>query len=179
MLHYYGVFFFPDPIMNQFIPLLKKIAELLSQNSWQLVTAESCTGGLISSFITELPGSSVWFERGFITYSNLSKQEMLAVPEDLLDQFGAVSEEVAAAMALGALKHSAGHIALSVTGIAGPDGGSTEKPVGTVCFGWARPGVEPKTLRVQLQGTRQEIRLSACQLALEGVISVILKEPHC
>jgi nicotinamide-nucleotide amidase len=153
--------------------LIKEIAEILKKKTWQLVTAESCTGGLIASLITELPGSSIWFERGFVTYSNLSKEELLSVPQQLIEQYGAVSEPVALAMATGALQHSAGHIALSVTGIAGPEGGSRDKPVGTVCFGWAALEKKPHTLRNQYTGTRQEIRLAACQDALLGVLSFL------
>ncbi|WP_298623704.1 CinA family protein [uncultured Legionella sp.] len=159
--------------MTHFTLLIKELAFQLQNTRQQLVTAESCTGGLISAYLTEVPGSSAWFERGFVTYSNLAKQEMLSVPEELLRQFGAVSEEVALAMATGALQHSAGHIAVSVTGIAGPDGGSIDKPVGTVCFGWAVRDTQHQTLRKQFNGTRQEIRVAACEVALRGVLSLI------
>ncbi len=158
--------------MKAQIELIENIAQGLKQKNWQLVTAESCTGGLIAAMLTEIPGSSLWFERGFVTYSNLAKEQMLNVPKEKIVQFGAVSEEVAQAMAIGALNNSAGQIALSVTGIAGPDGGSLEKPVGTVCLGWAsheRFG----TLKKQLSGNRQEIRLQACQEALEGLLDWI------
>lgn len=153
--------------------LINDIAQVLKEKNWQLVTAESCTGGLIASSITEVPGSSLWFERGFITYSNLAKQEMLGVPQDLIAQFGAVSEEVAAAMAIGALQHSAGYIALSVTGIAGPDGGTSAKPVGTVCLGWVAQGMKVHTVMKHFSGNRQQVRMAACQHALEGVLSLI------
>ena len=159
--------------MNSLNALINDIALLLKKKQWQLVTAESCTGGLIASAITEVPGSSQWFERGFVTYSNLSKQEMLGVPQEIIEQFGAVSEQVAAAMAMGALQHSKGHIALSVTGIAGPEGGSIEKPVGTVCFAWAAIGRPVTLLKKQLTGDRKAIRLTACQLALEGIRDLI------
>ncbi len=161
--------------MTSFNSLILDIAQCLRAKHWHIVTAESCTGGLIASYITEIPGSSLWFERGFVTYSNLAKQEMLGVPEKLITQYGAVSEEVASAMAVGALSHSKGHFALSVTGIAGPDGGSVEKPVGTVCFGWAGLGIEPQTMKKQLTGNRQEIRIAACHIALEGILSIIHK----
>jgi nicotinamide-nucleotide amidase len=157
--------------MSIFNNIIQETVVLLKKKHWQLVTAESCTGGLLASFLTEIPGSSVWFERGFVVYSNLAKEEMLAVPKQLIETHGAVSEHVAAAMALGALKHSAGHVAVSITGIAGPDGGSIEKPVGTVCFGWAIPGMDIKTIQKQFTGTRQEIRLAACGEALSGVFS--------
>lgn len=161
--------------MSQFIALLEEIASALQRMHWQLVTAESCTGGLISSVITEIPGSSLWFERGFVTYSNRAKQEMLAVPEGLITQHGAVSSEVAASMAAGALQYSLGQVALAVTGIAGPAGGSAEKPVGMVCFAWAIRTMTPVTLKKQFTGTRQEIRLAACQEALQGVLALLDK----
>ncbi|MBL7479054.1 CinA family protein [Legionella bononiensis] len=159
--------------MNHLNVLIKEIASQLKASGQQLVTAESCTGGLIAAYLTEIPGSSIWFERGFVTYSNLAKHDMLAVPGELLAQFGAVSEEVASAMAVGALRYSAGHIAVSVTGIAGPDGGSIDKPVGTVCFGWVTRNSAPLTLKMQFAGTRHEIREAACRQALEGVLSLM------
>lgn len=159
--------------MSSFDKLIKEIAAILKKKSWQLVTAESCTGGLIASYLTEISGSSVWFERGFVTYSNLAKEELLSVSKELIEEYGAVSEPVAQAMATGALQHSAGDVAVSVTGIAGPDGGSFEKPVGTVCFSWAARGMSSKILRKQFTGDRQDIRLAACQEALSGILSYI------
>lgn len=159
--------------MSQFTVVLQEIAFILKKLHWQLVTAESCTGGLISSSITELAGSSLWFERGFITYSNLSKQELLSVPSELIATHGAVSKEVASAMAIGALSHSVGQIAVSVTGIAGPDGGSVDKPVGTVCFSWALRDGFVQTLKKQLGGDRHEIRMAACDEALSGVLRLL------
>jgi nicotinamide-nucleotide amidase len=156
--------------MTEFTSLLEEVASQLKKMHWQLVTAESCTGGLIASSITDMAGSSSWFERGFITYSNLSKQDMLAVPEKLILKYGAVSKEVAGAMAVGALQHSVGQIALAVTGVAGPDGGSIEKPVGTVCFAWALRTSDPILLKKRFNGNRQEIRIAACQEALQGVL---------
>ncbi len=113
------------------------LAGRLLARGWMLACAESCTGGLIAAACTELSGSSVWFERGFVTYSNAAKTEMLGVPAALIEQHGAVSLAVAEAMARGALQHSPAQCALAVTGIAGPTGGNADKPVGTVCFGWA------------------------------------------
>lgn len=160
--------------MNSINSLVQQVAVQLTALKWQLACAESCTGGLVSAFITELPGSSSWFERGFVTYSNLAKQEMLAVSPELIAQHGAVSLDVASAMALGALKHSAAHIALSVTGIAGPDGGAPDKPVGTVCFAWAtRAVMTAHTVKKQFTGSRQEIRLAACHQALEGILTLL------
>ncbi|WP_454785878.1 CinA family protein [Legionella sp. WA2024007413] len=159
--------------MSSFEKLIKQISAILKKMNWQLVTAESCTGGLIASYLTEVPGSSVWFERGFVTYSNLAKEELLSVPKQLIEEYGAVSEPVALAMATGALQHSVGHVAVSVTGIAGPDGGSSEKPVGTVCFGWVARDMKPKILRKQFTGSRNDIRLAACEEALSGILSYI------
>lgn len=156
--------------MNSISDLVYDISLILMRVQWQLVTAESCTGGLVASQLTDIPGSSLWFERGYVTYSNRAKQDMLDVPEELIVNYGAVSEQVALAMAVGALKKSAGHIALSVTGIAGPNGGSLDKPVGTVWFGWAAQGIRPKTSKKLFPGDRHEIRLAACQYALEGVL---------
>lgn len=153
--------------------IIQNIASRLIRLKWQLVTAESCTGGLIASVITEIPGSSLWFERGFVTYSNLSKHQMLGVPQTLLERFGAVSEEVASAMALGALQNSTGDLALAVTGIAGPTGGSIEKPVGTVYLSWVMRNEPPFTLKKQFSGTREEIRKSVCEEALKGVAALI------
>ncbi len=161
--------------MNTFHSILQELSSILKKLHWQLVTAESCTGGLIASSITDLAGSSEWFERGFITYSNLSKQQMLGVPEELIMHYGAVSEEVALSMANGALQHSVGQIALAVTGIAGPAGGSIEKPVGTVCFAWSIRNRSSCVLRKHFNGTRQEIRLAAAQEALYGTLSLIQK----
>lgn len=159
--------------MSRFIPLITSIAQGLQSKNWQLVTAESCTGGLIASCLTEMPGSSKWFERGFVTYSNLSKEEMLGVSSAVLLEFGAVSEPVAAAMAMGALQHSAANLAVSVTGIAGPSGGSIEKPVGTVCLGFAIRGEKARTLTIRCSGDRQAIRLEATQRVLEGILKLL------
>ena len=116
------------------------LADLLVNNHWLLATAESCTGGMIAAACTNLAGSSAWFERGFVTYSNAAKTESLGVDAALIAQHGAVSEPVARAMAAGALAHSRAQVAVAVTGVAGPGGGSSDKPVGTVWFGFALPG---------------------------------------
>ena len=164
--------------MSDFDPLVQEIAWLLEEKKWRLTTAESCTGGLVSSILTELPGSSSWFERAFVTYSNQAKEDMLSVPKNLLEKHGAVSEVVAASMALGALAHSQSHIAVAITGIAGPAGGSVEKPVGTVCFGWALRDKDPAiTVRKLFGGTRQEIRMAACYEALSGVFALLKDIP--
>ena len=131
--------------MNNLIPT-EALSAVLLQRGWMLACAESCTGGLISAGCTDLAGSSLWFERGFVSYSNEAKQDMLGVPAALIAQYGAVSEPVAQAMVLGALNHSKAQVALAVTGIAGPGGGSASKPVGTVCFAWAMPSDAGPTL---------------------------------
>lgn len=141
---------------------------LLKQRRYKLVTAESCTAGLLAAEITSVSGSSDWFDRGFVTYSNESKQEMLAVKSETLEKFGAVSEETAREMAEGALQKSHATISLSVTGIAGPDGGTPEKPVGTVWFAWASKGLFDTFSLVQhFEGDRTSIRRQATQFALE------------
>lgn len=116
---------------------LNNLADFCIKNSRMIATAESCTGGMVAKLITDRAGSSQWFERGFVTYSNLSKEQMLGVDEQLIYDCGAVSEAVAEAMAKGVLEHSQAHYALAITGIAGPGGGTKSKPVGTVCFAWA------------------------------------------
>jgi nicotinamide-nucleotide amidase len=141
------------------------LAGLMLEKGWMLATAESCTGGLIASACTDLAGSSAWFDRGFVTYSNAAKVEQLGVDAALIAQHGAVSEPVALAMASGALAHSAAQCAIAVTGIAGPGGGSAAKPVGTVWFAWAWPG----GLRAGMQcfdGDRAAVRAQATAHAL-------------
>ena len=123
--------------MMNAIDLTKTLAQILLSRNWTVSLAESCTGGLVCATLTELAGSSEWFERGYITYSNEAKTECLNVSAQLIQSHGAVSEQVAKAMAEGARIHSRSDVAISITGIAGPTGGSAEKPEGTVCFGWA------------------------------------------
>jgi nicotinamide-nucleotide amidase len=122
--------------------LVQKLASALLQRGWFLTSAESCTGGLIAASCTHLAGSSDWFERGFVTYSNASKSELLGVDSAAIQQHGAVSEVVARAMALGGLRHSKAQVSVAVTGVAGPGGGSENKPVGSVWFAWAMPSDE-------------------------------------
>ncbi len=138
------------------------------RRGWTIATAESCTGGMVSSALTGIPGASEMFERGFVTYSNESKQEMLGVAKETIESHGAVSGETAAEMAKGALAHSRADIAISVTGIAGPDGGTPEKPVGLVWFGVAARGGAASTHRRLFPGTeRARIRDAAVETALE------------
>ena len=157
--------------------LVKKLAEVLLSKNWQMAAAESCTGGLVCATLTELAGSSAWFERGYITYSNQAKEACLGVPVDQLKSFGAVSEQVAKAMAAGAQVNSGVNTAIAVTGVAGPTGGSEEKPVGTVCFGWAIQNdagenrLLTKTMR--FEGDRQAIREQACHYVLSELVKLL------
>ena len=154
------------------INLTKTLAEILLSRNWTLSLAESCTGGLVSATLTELAGSSEWFERGYITYSNEAKKECLDVPAQLIESHGAVSEPVAKAMAEGARINSGSDVAISITGIAGPSGGTAEKPVGTVCFGWA---TENQTLSktIHFDGDRQAVRQQATEFALTELIALL------
>ncbi|KGM40322.1 damage-inducible protein CinA [Aquabacterium sp. NJ1] len=152
------------------LTLVQSLAERLLARGAMMATAESCTGGLIAAACTELAGSSAWFERGFVTYSNQAKTELLGVSPALIERHGAVSEEVARAMAEGALQRAAVQVAVSVTGVAGPTGGSVDKPVGTVWIAWAARG-EPSTARCCLfKGDRAAVRAQTCQAALAGLM---------
>ncbi len=154
--------------------LLKNLTHKLQAKRLKIATAESCTGGLIAAALTELAGSSSWFERGFITYSNLAKLELLGIDPKLIKDYGAVSEEVARAMVLGALKNSKADLALAVTGIAGPTGGTLEKPIGTVCFAWLRKAMPVQSLcRHFIATSRSEIRQLACEQALDGCLKLL------
>jgi nicotinamide-nucleotide amidase len=149
--------------------LVEQLALELKAQGLMLATAESCTGGLIAGACTELSGSSDWFERGFVTYSNAAKTELLGVPAALIDAEGAVSEAVARAMAAGAVGQSRAQLAVAVTGVAGPTGGSAAKPVGTVWFGWATPhGLASE--RQCFQGDRAAVRQATVQHALAGLL---------
>ncbi len=141
------------------------VADLLLKRGWMMATAESCTGGLIAATCTDLAGSSAWFERGMVTYSNDAKVELLGVDPALIAQHGAVSEAVARAMVVGALAHSRAQVAVAVTGVAGPSGGSADKPVGTVWFGLAVPG-QVLTERCLFAGDRGGVRRATVQHAL-------------
>jgi len=154
------------------LPLVEQLAAQLLRRQWQLATAESCTGGLIAGACTDLSGSSNWFERGFVTYSNAAKTELLGVPAALIEQQGAVSEAVARAMAEGALRHSAAQVAVAVTGVAGPTGGTPDKPVGLVWFAYALPD---RTLSEEMHfpGDRAAVRAATVQHALQGLTELI------
>lgn len=152
-----------------------QLAEMFLKTSSKLATAESCTGGGLAEILTRIPGSSAWFERGFITYSNAAKQEMLAVPAETLEQFGAVSEATASAMAKGAVENSHADYGVAITGIAGPDGGTKEKPVGTVCFAWYKRNEGGSTASICFDGDRLKVREQACMLAMQGLIDMLQK----
>jgi nicotinamide-nucleotide amidase len=160
-----------DTLLN----LSARLGGALKQRGWTLVLAESCTGGMASQFVTAIPGSSAWFERGFITYSNDAKVEMLGVSSSTLGKFGAASEQTAREMATGALQHSRAQVAAAITGIAGPDGGTEAKPVGTVCFAWAARNVSPHSDMRRFSGDREAIRKQAVEAALQGVIQLTLR----
>lgn len=156
--------------------LVASLGKALQQKGWVLAVAESCTGGMLSEKMTALSGSSAWFECGFITYSNASKIRLLNVKESTLNQHGAVSEETAVEMALGTLKNSQANISVSITGIAGPTGGTAIKPVGLVCFAWADSSGTLTKATQHFQGNREQIRAQATNFALSGLLSSIQKQ---
>lgn len=150
--------------------LVEQIATMLGVRSEWLATAESCTGGMIAKQLTDRAGSSAWFERGLVTYSNLAKMELLAVADELLREHGAVSAQCASAMARGLLRAAPVDWGLAVTGIAGPGGGTEDKPVGTVWIAWIRRGYPPDTHCFSFEGGRESVREQAAQAALEGLL---------
>lgn len=155
--------------------ILKKVSKKLHQKKLLLVSAESCTGGLLAKQITDLSGSSAIFDRGFITYSNDSKMEMLDVQKNTIEGSGAVSEAVVKEMARGALNNSNGDISVAISGVAGPDGGTKDKPVGMVCFGFMQKNHIPKSVTKIFDGNRNEIRLNAVDFALEEILEMLGK----
>jgi nicotinamide-nucleotide amidase len=152
--------------------LARKVGAALKSRGLMLVTAESCTGGWAAMALTAIAGSSDWFERGYVTYSNAAKREALGVAEDTLQRHGAVSEETARAMAAGALTHGRGQVALAITGVAGPTGGSPDKPVGTVCFAWAQ-GSKISSETRRFDGDRESVRRQSVRHALQGVLELL------
>ncbi len=155
--------------MDRVQRLACQLGERLLQSRLMLVTAESCTGGWIAKVITDIPGSSRWFERGFVTYTNSAKQEMLGVSSATLQEYGAVSEQTVEQMARGALLHSHAQLSVAVSGIAGPGGAVPGKPVGTVWFAWASSAGAMETHRECFRGDREAVRQSAVWVALEGL----------
>jgi nicotinamide-nucleotide amidase len=152
--------------------MVQVVADRLLRHRQKVCTAESCTGGLIAKTFTDLAGSSDWFERGFVTYSNAAKNEMLAVPASLIEDYGAVSEAVATAMASGALRHSEADYSIAVTGVAGPGGSSDDKPVGTVWIAVASAG-QMVAKRYQFDGDRQAVREATLHSALELLLDLV------
>jgi len=157
---------------NEIYSLAGQVGSILSQLGQKLAAAESCTGGWVCQAVTDVAGSSAWFDRGFVTYTNLAKQELLGVPEAVLDSHGAVSLETVQAMAAGALRNSQADCVLAVSGIAGPTGATPGKPVGTVWFAWQRRNGVCVTARRQFDGDRQSVRKQAVAVALQGVLDI-------
>ena len=150
--------------------LVGRVARLLEARDARVATAESCTGGWIAKSLTDMPGSSAWFEYGFVTYGNNAKETMLGVEPEIIDEFGAVSREVAVRMAVGARVVSGADLAVAVTGIAGPEGGSDEKPVGTVWFAWDGPDRRAAARVEWFDGDRAAVRRAAVMAALNGLL---------
>ena len=153
-------------------PLVQQIADLLQQKHWMLATAESCTGGMIAAACTDVAGSSAWFERGFVTYSNEAKTDLLGVDASLIATQGAVSQAVVEAMASGAVARSKAQVSVAVTGVAGPGGGTPDKPVGTVWLGWSVGG-QIRSERRQFDGDRAEVRAATVQHALQTLVLLL------
>ncbi|CCD28881.1 Competence-damaged protein CinA [Candidatus Glomeribacter gigasporarum BEG34] len=152
--------------------LAVQVGRVLKQARLTLVTAESCTGGVVAAAITDIAGSSAWFERGFVTYSNASKTELLGIPAEIIEQYGAVSRPVARAMAEGALRNSHARVALSITGVAGPGGGTARAPVGAVCFAWSSRWRTSDEMQ-RFSGNRCQVRNQAAEYALNGLLKVV------
>lgn len=161
------------PNDSELLELAHRVGDALRGRGWMLTTAESCTGGWIGQIVTAAAGSSQWYERGFVTYSNLAKQEQLGVSVTTLSRRGAVSEATARAMAEGALKHSRAQVAVAVTGIAGPGGGTSEKPVGTVWIAWAAKNRDSASRCHHFRGERDSIRRQSVAAALAGLIEFV------
>ena len=153
--------------------LAKQVGLTLVQQGLMLVSAESCTGGWLGHMVTSIAGSSAWYERGFITYTTISKQEMLGVSSKTLKQHGAVSEQTAREMAHGAVSRSHAQIAVSITGIAGPGGGTVEKPVGMVCFAWVRKDNHVRSETRHFTGDREAVRQQSVAVALQGMMTLL------
>lgn len=157
-------------------PAVLRLSHVLLQKQWMLASAESCTGGMVAAACTDLAGSSAWFERGFVTYSNAAKTQQLGVDVALITQHGAVSEAVARAMAQGALHHSKAQVTLAITGVAGPAGGTIDKPVGTVWFAWAMPEGIHSEVR-HFEGDRAAVRQASALHSLLGLLRLVESTP--
>jgi len=158
---------------DEIVALAAELGRRLASRRALVTAAESCTGGLVAGAITSIPGSSGWFQRGFVTYSNEAKTEMLGVPAETLARHGAVSEETARSMAEGALRAGRANYAVAITGVAGPDGGTPAKPVGMVCFGWAALDGSTTSTTKRLPGDRAAVRHASVIVALQGIIDKI------
>ena len=161
----------------QLYELAERVGRSLKQRGLMAATAESCTGGWIAEAITMVPGSSEWFERGFVTYTYISKREMLGVTSQTLEQHGAVSEQCVREMVLGALERSHAQIAAAVSGTAGPSGGTAEKPVGTVCFAWASKPGQARAETRRFDGDRESVRRQSVAHALQGMLDLLRDTP--
>jgi nicotinamide-nucleotide amidase len=155
--------------------LAARVGRALHERGLTLATAESCTGGLAAAMVTSIPGSSAWFERGFVTYSNEAKQDMLKVDAGTLAAHGAVSEATVREMAEGAIALSRAGVSFAISGVAGPGGGSAAKPVGLVCLAWAREGAETRARCLRCVGDREQVRRRAVAEALEGVLALVMR----
>ena len=153
--------------------LARTLGRMARRRGVDIATAESCTGGGVATAITRIAGSAKYFDRGFVTYTNLAKKQMLGVTQRSLGNYGAVSEQVAAEMARGALRHSKAHVSVAITGIAGPTGGSRSKPVGLVWFAWAARRGQVQTRCFRFRGDRTEVRLQSVAVALQGLIDLL------
>jgi nicotinamide-nucleotide amidase len=165
----------PEQLNTIDMSVARQLANTLQQRQQRLISVESCTGGMVAASLTSLPGSSQWFEGAFVTYRLSAKMQMVGVPEATLEQYGAVSEPTARAMAEGALKHSSADISVAITGVAGPDGGDIVSPVGTVWFAWALRDPEiccVQTLESHFDGDRESVRIQAVNLALRGLLEI-------
>ncbi|MDP8566884.1 CinA family protein [Methylophilus aquaticus] len=175
----------PESLRPEALPmetLSLQLGPALQARGWQLALAESCTGGMVAQAVTAIAGSSAWFDRGFVTYSNAAKVDMLAVPASLVDTHGAVSEAVAEAMARGALSRSVAQLSGAITGVAGPGGGSPLKPVGMVCFAWAMHESTGKPVKVIVEtchfaGDRALVRQQAASTLLAGLLRLSKQSP--
>jgi nicotinamide-nucleotide amidase len=156
--------------------LAHQLGEALLAKGWKLACSESCTGGGIAAAVTDIAGCSQWFDRGFVSYSNLAKQEMLGVGKSTLNAHGAVSEAVVKEMVAGALSRSQARVAVAVSGIAGPGGGTDDKPVGTVCLAWQVEGQEPVVCTEHFSGDRAFVREQTVFSALQGLLSVVVQD---
>ncbi len=161
------------PVPDLIEALALRVGPALAKRGWLLATVESCTGGWVAQAVTAIAGSSAWFDRGFVTYSNEAKQELVGVSAATLNAHGAVSEETAREMALGGLAHSGAHIAVSITGVAGPSGGTPAKPVGMVCLAWGLRAGGVVATTCHFDGDRESVRRRSVERALQGVLDAV------